>query len=76
MCRGSSDGYVKHKRNDLVCDPWDSQGNEKNAISISIAFCLAFFFRNENITSGKCKTKTVKNYIAYRESYKPSKLEE
>ena len=27
---------MKHKRNDPMCDPWDSQGNEKNAISISI----------------------------------------
>ena len=33
------------------------QENEKNAISISIAFCLDFLIRNENITSEKCKTK-------------------
>ena len=26
---GSYDGYVKHKRNDPLCDPWDSQGDEK-----------------------------------------------
>ena len=30
----------------------------KNAISISIAFCLDFLIRNENITSEKCKRKT------------------
>ena len=24
VCRGSYDGYVKHKRHDPVCDPWDS----------------------------------------------------
>ena len=30
---------MKHKRNDPVCDPWDSQGDE-NAVSISIAFML------------------------------------
>ena len=29
VCRESYDGYVKHKRNDPMCDPWDSQGNEK-----------------------------------------------
>ena len=28
ICR-SYDGYVKHKRNNPTCDPWDSQGNEK-----------------------------------------------
>ena len=29
VCRESYDGYVKHKRNDPMCDPWDSEGNEK-----------------------------------------------
>ena len=57
VCRGSYDRYVKHERNDPMCDPWDSQDNEKNAVSISIAFCLDFFIRNENITSKECKTK-------------------
>ena len=46
-----------HKRNDPMCDPWDSQGDEKNAISISIAFCLDFLIRNENISSEECKTR-------------------
>ena len=41
-----------------MCDPWDSLENEKNAISISIAFCLDFLIRNENITCEKCKQKT------------------
>ena len=48
---------MKHKRNDPLCDPWDSQGNGKNAVPISIAFCLDFLIRNENITSEECKTK-------------------
>ena len=48
---------MKNKRNDPMCDPWDSQGDKKNEISISIAFCRDFFIRNENITSEKCKTK-------------------
>ena len=56
VCRGSYGRYVKHKRNDPVCDPWDSQG-DKNAVSISIVFFLDFFIRNENITSEECKTK-------------------
>ena len=56
VCRGSYEGYVKHKRNDPMCDPWDSQGNE-NAVSISIAFRLDFLIRNEKITSEECKTK-------------------
>ena len=29
----------------------------KNTVSISIAFCLDFLIRNENITSEECKTK-------------------
>ena len=48
---------MKHKRNAPMCVPWDSQGDEKNAFSISIAFCLDFLIRNENITSEECKTK-------------------
>ena len=57
ICRGSYNEYVKHKRNDSMCDPWDTQENEKNAVSISIAFCLDFFIRNENTTSEECETK-------------------
>ena len=48
---------MKHKRNDPMCDPRDSQGNEKNAISISIVFCLDFLIRNANIASEECKTR-------------------
>ena len=40
-----------------TCDPRDSQGGWKNAISISIAFRLDFLIRNEDITSEECKTK-------------------
>ena len=41
-----------------MCDPWDSQGNEKkNVVSISITFSLDFLIRNENITSDQRKTK-------------------
>ena len=32
-----------------------SKGMKKNAVSI--AFCLDFLIRNENITSEECKTK-------------------
>ena len=49
---------MKHKRNDPMSDLWDSQGDEKNAVSISIAFCLDFLIRNKNITSQERKTKT------------------
>ena len=50
---------MKHKRNDPLCDAWDSQGNEKkNGISISVSFCLDVLIRKENITSNDCKTKT------------------
>ena len=42
---------MKHKRSNPTCDPWDSQGNEKNAISISTAFSINISIRNENIVS-------------------------
>ena len=29
VCGGGYDGYVKRERNDSLCDPWDSQGDEK-----------------------------------------------
>ena len=48
---------MKHKRNDPMCDPWDSRWDEKMQFFISIAFCLPFFIRNENIISEECKTK-------------------
>ena len=35
------------------------KGMKKNAVSISIAFCLDILIRNENITSEECTTKTV-----------------
>ena len=46
---------MKHERTDPMCVPWDFQGNEKK--DISIAFCLDFLIRNENITFEECKTK-------------------
>ena len=56
VCRGSYDGFVKHKRNDPMCDPWDSQGNEKKMqFLFLLPFCLDILIRNENITSEECK---------------------
>ena len=53
---------------------WVPEGM-KNVVSISIVFCLDFLIRNENITSVKYKTKNpLRNNIACRVSYKPSKL--
>ena len=57
VCRGSYDRYVKHKRNDPMCDPWDSQGNGKMKFLFLLFFCLEFLIRNENKTSEECKTK-------------------
>ena len=42
VCRGSYDGYVKHKRNDPMCDPWDSKGNEKMQFLFLLPFALTF----------------------------------
>ena len=65
---------MKHQRNNPIWDPWDSQGDEKNAISASIAFSFDFLIRNENMISEEHKTKSRLNNIACRASYKPSKL--
>ena len=46
---GCYDEYSKRKRNNPMCDPWDSQGNEKNAISISTAFSVDILIRKKNI---------------------------
>ena len=56
---------MKHKRNDPMCDPWNFQGNEKNAFSISVAFCHHFFIRNESITSEECRTKKPSEIILH-----------
>ena len=47
---------MKHKRNYPMCDPWDSQGNEKVQFLFLLLFALTFLIRNENITSEECKT--------------------
>ena len=57
---------MKHKRNDRMCDPWDSQENKKMQFLFLLLFALTFFIRNENITSEECK-------IINCSSYKPSK---
>ena len=38
-------GYVKHKRNDPMCDPWDSQGDPK--MQFLFLLLLALTFRSE-----------------------------
>ena len=39
---GSYGGHVKHKRNDPMCDPWDSQGDEKIQFLFLLLFALIF----------------------------------
>ena len=34
--------HVKHKRNDPMCDPWDSQGDEKMKFLFLLFFALTF----------------------------------
>ena len=36
--------YVKHKRSNPMCDPWDSQGNEKMQLLFRLLFALNFYF--------------------------------
>ena len=33
---------MKHKRNDPMCDPWDSLGNEKMQFLFLLLFALTF----------------------------------
>ena len=42
VCSRSYGGYVKHKRNDAMCNPWDSQGNEKMQFLFLLLFALTF----------------------------------
>ena len=42
--------------------------DKKNAISFSIAFCVDFSIRNENITSEECKTKNGLKYWVAKKS--------
>ena len=37
-----NDGYVKHKRNNPKCDPWDLQGNEKMQFVFLLLLALIF----------------------------------
>ena len=55
---------MKHKRNDPrvarndpMCNPWDSQGDQKLQFLFLLLLCLDFFIRNENISSEECRTK-------------------
>ena len=47
---------MKHKRNDPMCDPRDSKGDEKCNFYF-YCFLPLPFIRNENITSEECKAK-------------------
>ena len=40
-----------------MCNPWDSQGNEKMQFFISFAFTVDILIRKENIGSKEHKTK-------------------
>ena len=41
----------------IQCETLGIPKGMKNAVSISVAFCLDFLIRNENITSEECQTK-------------------
>ena len=47
--------FVKHKRNTPMCDPWDSQGNEK--MQFLFLLLLALIFRSEMKISFPRNTK-------------------
>ena len=51
---------MKHKRNDPMCDPRNSQGDEKMQFIFLLLFCRDVLIRNENITSEECKKTRLK----------------
>ena len=50
---------MKHNRNDPMCDPWDSQRNEKMQFLFLLLFALAFLSEMEIQLLGDAKQKTV-----------------
>ena len=59
VCSGSYDGYVEHKRNDPMCDPWDSQGNEKMQFLFPCLVALTFLSEMKISLPRNAKQKTV-----------------
>ena len=66
---------MKHKRNDPMCDPLDSQGDEKMQFLFLLLFAFTFLSEMKIQLPRNAKQNTVLNNIACRASYKPSKLE-
>ena len=56
---GNYDGYLKHERNNITCNPCDPQGDEKDAVSISIALRIDILIRNEYLIPEKHQTEIV-----------------
>ena len=71
----TSEAAKSWSRNDPICDPWDSQGNEKIQFLFLLLFGLTFWSEIKIQLPWNSKQKTVWNNIACRASYKPSKLE-
>ena len=59
VCRGRYDGYVKHKRNNPTCDPWNSQGNEKIQFLFLLLLALTFLSEIKISFPMNAKQKTV-----------------
>ena len=50
---------MKNKRNDPMCDPWDSQGNEKMQFLFLWLIALIFLSEMKIYLSRNAKQKTV-----------------
>ena len=59
ICRGSYNEYVKHKRNDSMCDPWDTQGNEKMQFLFLLLSALTFLSEMKIQLPRNAKQRTV-----------------
>ena len=61
--------FVKHRRNNPTCDPWDSQGNEKMQFLFLLLLALIFLPEMKISFPRNPKQKTVWNDLACRASY-------
>ena len=59
VCRGRYNGYVKHKRNNPPCVPWDSQRNGKMQFLFLLLLALTFLSEMKILFPRNAKQKTI-----------------
>ena len=67
--RGSYDGYVKHKRNNPTCNPWDSQGNKKMQFLFLLLLALTFRSEMKIVASLRLKNERGERLSSHRSDH-------